>query len=98
MLADFKYAEYLKRKKEEWESLCKRCGACCGAFDDPCQHLKKGNFGKYYCTIYSSRFGIRQTITGTKFKCVPIEEILDRNWFGDRQCAYKINLKMPWLK
>ncbi|MDD5584252.1 MAG: hypothetical protein PHV55_04260 [Candidatus Omnitrophica bacterium] len=92
------YQEYRRKKEEEWEALCKRCGGCCGIFEDPCKHLKKDDNGKYFCEIYNDRFGVRESVGGKKFKCVHISQILNRNWFNDRTCAYKINLKMPWLK
>ena len=47
-----KYLNYFKQKESEWESLCINCGGCCGAYDDPCVHLKKNNSGKSYCEIF----------------------------------------------
>ncbi len=68
------YVEYLKKKEEEFESLCNRCGQCCGAYDgDPCAKLvyNKKN-GKYYCSDYSGRLGLQVTVSGKEFTCVPI--------------------------
>ena len=92
------YIEHLKRKHEQWESLCVRCGACCGAFDDPCLHLNKDDNGKYYCDIYDNRLGPRETVSGDKFNCVPIEDLCNRYWKNDHLCAYKKILRAPWLK
>ena len=86
------YLEYLKKKEEEYDSLCKRCGACCGAYDDPCRHLKKDIYGKYYCEIYEHRFGLRETVSGDKFWCVPIKEIILSSWPRSYLCAYKKRL------
>jgi len=84
---------YLKQKDKEWESLCLRCGACCGAFDDPCLHLKKDKKDKFFCSIYSQRFGIRKTANGEVFQCVPIKKILSTPWKRDYNCPYKKSLK-----
>jgi hypothetical protein len=80
---------YLEKKEKEWEDLCLRCGACCGAFDDPCIHLKKNKNNKFYCDIYPERFGIRKTVSGQLFRCVPIKQILHTHWIKDYQCPYK---------
>lgn len=90
------YSEYLKKKDESWENLCIRCGGCCGAFDDPCLHLRKDSAGKCFCNIYSSRFGIRESIKGEKFNCVPIKEILTIHWKNDYLCVYKKHCKNIW--
>ncbi|MEI8350482.1 MAG: hypothetical protein WCI77_10075 [Candidatus Omnitrophota bacterium] len=89
--------EYFQKKEQEWDSVCRRCGTCCGAFDDPCRHLKKDNTGKHYCEIYQYRFGVRQAQGGEKFDCVPIKEILHTSWKNDWLCAYKSCMKMPWV-
>ena len=80
---------YLNRKEREWENLCACCGACCGAYDDPCIHLKKDFSNKYYCEIYNNRFGERQAESGEKFKCVPIKDIINTHWKNDHLCTYK---------
>lgn len=87
------YLAYLKKKEKEWESLCLRCGACCGAFDDPCVYLEKDRDG-YYCRIYSRRFGRHKTEQGVEFRCVPIREMLHTHWKGDYRCGYKSKLKI----
>ncbi|MCA9401017.1 MAG: hypothetical protein KC713_05285 [Candidatus Omnitrophica bacterium] len=74
-----------------WEKKCLRCAACCGLFDgDPCLHLKKGENGEgYFCEIYENRFGLRKTVSGKTFRCVPIRDILHLSWPGDHCCGYK---------
>ena len=72
------------------ENLCIRCGTCCGAYDgDPCVHLKKDKDERYYCEIYNSRFGMRKTVNGNTFRCVPVEKILKDGWFQSALCPYK---------
>jgi len=79
---------HLKLKEEEFESRCKRCGACCGAHDgDSCVHLKNGKNGGYYCEVYDSRLGIQKTISGKSFECVSIKEIL-RKAYPREGCGY----------
>ncbi|MCM8823621.1 MAG: hypothetical protein NC822_02990 [Candidatus Omnitrophica bacterium] len=87
------YEKYLEEKEKEYENMCKRCGACCGAYDDPCKHLKLNKEGKYYCEIYEKRFGLRETIKGEKFYCVEIRKILNSHWKKDYLCGYKIKSK-----
>lgn len=90
------YFDYWKEKEKEWEDLCLRCGACCGAYDDPCKYLKKDKDGKYFCQIYENRFGLRETISGEKFWCVPIKELIKRgiNWPKSYLCGYKKALRI----
>ena len=83
------YARYSELKQTEYEQLCIRCGGCCGAYDDPCRHLKCNDDGRYYCDIYNNRFGLRKTVSGDEFHCVPIREILASNWPRDYLCLYK---------
>jgi len=79
-----------QKQLEAWESLCGRCGACCGlAEGDPCEHLVQDSLGKYQCNVYANRFGIRRSISGREFKCVPIRDILHLSWIGDQCCGYK---------
>jgi uncharacterized cysteine cluster protein YcgN (CxxCxxCC family) len=92
------YTEYFKKEQKRWESLCIRCGGCCGAFDDPCRHLKKDNKDRYYCEVYDNRFGPQETVGGEKFNCVPIIKLLDRYWKNEHLCAYKKRLRLPWIK
>lgn len=80
---------YLRQKDEQWESLCRRCGGCCGSFDDPCKHLKKDSNGLCFCEIYPNRLGTRETVAGEKFNCVNIREIINTSWKNDWLCPYK---------
>ncbi|NQT27995.1 MAG: hypothetical protein HQ570_00165 [Candidatus Omnitrophica bacterium] len=82
------YLNYLKSKEKEWEKFCIRCGGCCGAYDDPCLHLKEGK-KKFRCEIYSERFGTRKSVEGEEFNCVPVKEILNTHWKNDYLCVYK---------
>lgn len=90
-----RYLRHLKFKENEWENLCIKCGACCGAYDDPCRHLKKSGNNKFYCRIYSNRLGTRKTIGGEEFDCVLVKEIMYTYWKNDCLCACKKYLKMP---
>jgi len=69
-----KYGRVMLEKEDEFESLCKRCGECCGASDDPCRNLVKLRDGSYFCRDYDSRFGRQLTVSGKSFRCVPIRE------------------------
>ncbi|MDD4294848.1 MAG: hypothetical protein PHP69_04985 [Candidatus Omnitrophica bacterium] len=91
------YNKAFQKNEKEWEALCIRCGGCCGAFDDPCKHLRKGSDGKFFCEIYDHRFGVRESVKGEKFDCVHITKILDVPWKNDHLCVYKKLKKMPWL-
>ncbi|HPN56904.1 MAG TPA: hypothetical protein PLD92_08655 [Candidatus Omnitrophota bacterium] len=83
------YICFQKEQQRRWESLCLRCGACCGAFDgDPCEHLQSESSGRFFCRIYEERFGIRKTVGGRLFRCLPIREILHDSWPGREACAY----------
>lgn len=88
------YQFYLTQQERLWESLCGRCGACCGVVEgDPCEHLIEESNGHYQCSIYDNRFGIHKTKSGKAFECVPIRDILHKSWPGDNCCGYKKNLK-----
>ncbi len=92
------YELHQAQKKQEYEALCNRCGACCGALDkDPCEHLKLAEDKKYSCDIYSHRFGLRSTVGGKKFLCIPIRRILFKSWSGSELCAYKKSLRTGFL-
>jgi len=81
------YVEHLKMKDENFESLCKRCGACCGAEDDPCTNLRKSGEGRYYCKDYFNRLGPQRTVSGRRFECVSIREHI-KNKTLRPGCAY----------
>lgn len=88
------YELYLKKAREENESLCRRCGACCGVSEkDPCVHLEKKADGTYFCAIYDKRFGIHKTVNGNEFKCVPLRNILSGFWYGAVNCGYKRRMR-----
>lgn len=86
------YNQWQEEQLRRWESLCGRCGACCGAFDgDPCEHLRKNESQQHFCSIYENRFGTHKTISGKEINCVPIRQILNSSWPGDHCCGYKKN-------
>lgn len=59
------------------ESICTRCGQCCGADgEDPCVNLEKLDNGTYSCRIYEKRHGLRQTRSGRSFMCVNIRDVI----------------------
>ncbi len=75
---------YLRQRHEE---MCLRCGRCCGAEDDPCVHLKL-NGDVYHCEVYANRLGWHTTVSGKRFRCVPIEEV-KRDGYLPRGCGYQ---------
>ncbi len=85
-----RYKILQQKQDEEWEALCKCCGACCGVVEgDSCEHLEQVSGSKYRCNIYENRFGVHKTQNGREMKCVPIRNILHESWPGDQKCAYK---------
>lgn len=86
-----RYNQWMSGQSIEWESRCHRCGACCGAVDDPCENLKKDVNGKFFCSVYDKRFGMWHTVSGKELNCVPIREklIQGHSWPGDERCGYK---------
>ena len=85
-----RYQQWQKEQERAWEAKCLRCGACCGVAEgDPCENLEEVSSGKYICRIYEHRFGLRKTINGKEFLCVPIRKILHETWPGDECCGYK---------
>ena len=81
------YAVNQEEARARHEALCRRCGNCCGLYDnDPCRHLKESEDGTYCCQVYEQRFGNRYTVSGKLFHCVPIRDFLAGTpLFG---CAY----------
>lgn len=80
----------LEKYQTVWESLCHRCGACCGAFDDdPCSNLEVDQNGNYKCKVYQNRLGRQVTVKGNQFNCVPIRDVIHVRWPGDENCGYK---------
>jgi uncharacterized cysteine cluster protein YcgN (CxxCxxCC family) len=84
------YLNYLASREKEHENRCFQCGRCCGAMDDPCLHLEKTGNLTYRCRIYDNRFGLRKTLKGREFTCVPIKELIKQGAlpYG---CAYAEN-------
>jgi uncharacterized cysteine cluster protein YcgN (CxxCxxCC family) len=80
---------WLEAREREWETLCTNCGTCCGAGEDPCEHLQRDPAGKYFCDTYRDRLGIHRTISGESMVCVPIRQKLGISWPGDERCGYK---------
>ena len=79
---------------QEFEDICIRCGARCGAYDgDPCEHLRQDRNGQYYCEIYHTRKGTHYTVMGLEMDCVSIITKLKTSWIGDKYCSYKNMLK-----
>jgi hypothetical protein len=96
-MSEDRYIRYQKEKLIEYENLCKRCGACCGVFDnDPCINLKEEVKGKYFCAIYENKLGVQNSISGKEFICVPIWDILHKSWSGSFNCAYKKTI-LSWV-
>ena len=84
------YENHLKEMEMAHETLCKRCGACCGSNDaDPCVRLLKDDKGRYYCSVYESRLGLQRTVSDQEFSCVPLRSILFEPWAGSWKCNYK---------
>ena len=84
-----RYSNYQRQQLKQFESLCIRCGDCCGAKDgDPCDNLvfdkKKST---YFCKAYSTRHGVHKTVSGKPFTCVPINEILRKRALRS-DCGY----------
>lgn len=87
---DARYEAMKEKQAASWEAMCTRCGACCGSTtNDPCENLLKMPDGKYGCKIYETRFGLRKTISGKSFQCVPLRWIVHQSWPGDQMCGYK---------
>ena len=83
-----RYDKYLEGKEKKFETLCKRCGDCCGANDDPCQHLVKLDDATFFCKDYSRRLREQRTVTGKTFYCVPIREHIVKDTLRPG-CAYR---------
>ncbi|MDD4012691.1 MAG: hypothetical protein PHW14_00660 [Candidatus Omnitrophica bacterium] len=86
------YEEYMASKEEDFEGTCLRCGACCGAFDDPCAELEKNGQGHYFCRSYKERFGQKTTVSGKTFNCVSIREHIRAGTLREG-CGYADMLK-----
>ncbi|MBD3425920.1 MAG: hypothetical protein GF409_01660 [Candidatus Omnitrophica bacterium] len=82
------YLKYTSLKEREFESLCKRCGRCCGASDDPCANLVRVASGEYFCRDYNNRLGPQRTVSGKEFNCVSIREHIGAGTLR-HGCAYR---------
>ncbi len=87
-----RYTEYTEEKEKEFESVCKRCGSCCGANDDPCQNLVKLGDGTFLCKAYDTRLGPQKTVSGNEFRCIPISYLIAGNALRPN-CEYRRYLK-----
>ena len=83
------FHNWLSTKERDTESLCRHCGACCGASDDPCEHLTMTPEGRSHCAVYTNRFGAHRTVGGRPLNCVPIRTKAGQTWPGDERCGYK---------
>ncbi len=81
------YREHLKNKAIKSASICRRCGVCCGADNDPCENLTRGEDGIYACRVYATRLGPRTTVSGNIFNCVLIRDNITGG-FAHPDCAY----------
>jgi hypothetical protein len=81
------YEEYLREAFVKHDSLCRRCGECCGAGKDPCRNLAREENGMYKCLVYENRLGPQKTISGKFFTCVPIKDNI-RTGFSNPTCIY----------
>ncbi len=84
-----RYDTWLATRQEDWEARCRHCGACCGAFEDPCVHLVMTPEGHSRCLVYPARLGPHKTVGGRPFTCVHVRQKLGTSWPGDARCGYK---------
>jgi hypothetical protein len=81
------YWQKQKESEDNYESRCKRCGACCGApGQDACARLRCDGDGKYYCSVYAERIGLQKTVSGKEFHCVLIRDLGPNLPY--KSCAY----------
>ena len=83
------YENYLKKKEEEYESVCIRCGRCCGAGTNPCENLILLDDGTYFCKDYANRLGRHKSVNGMEFSCIPMRELVE-NGTAPQGCAYTL--------
>lgn len=85
---DLRYEKYTTDEEQKFESICKRCGECCGKMDDPCENLKKRDVDESFCAIYPDRFGQRKTVSGNTFRCVSIRDHITQQTLRPN-CSYR---------
>lgn len=83
-----RYLELSGDKERKFEAVCSMCGECCGALDDPCSNLERGQDGKYFCRDYANRLGPQKTLLGHIFSCVPIRDHIVAGSLRPK-CAYR---------
>ena len=74
------YQNWLSLREHQSESLCRHCGACCGAEEDPCEHLHISPEGKSSCKVYATRLGPQKTLSGRMFNCISIRHKMGESW------------------
>jgi hypothetical protein len=85
------YQQKQREHAKEYESFCRRCGACCGAYDgDPCANLEKAADSRYFCKVYNARLGPQKTVSGKSFTCVLIRENLKKSPLPFPRCPYNV--------
>jgi len=83
-----KYIKCASEQEDKFELICRRCGECCGALDDPCVNLVKAETSnRWFCKEYNNRFKRQKTVSGKSFTCVSIREHI-RNGTLRPNCAY----------
>jgi len=82
------YKQFLQEKDQKFESICKRCGECCGSLDDPCTNLQENGDGTYLCNGYDDRLGPQKTVSGNEFTCVSIREHIAHKSLR-QNCSYR---------
>jgi uncharacterized cysteine cluster protein YcgN (CxxCxxCC family) len=87
---DARAYETTQKRLEAWyESLCRRCGKCCGAGEvDPCANLHEAEDGTFVCAVYETRLGKQKTVSGREFNCVLVREVLQHDG-ALLDCAYR---------
>lgn len=83
-----KYYKSLEKGDSDFEAICKRCGECCGASDDPCVNLTKIGENHFICIAYERRLGPQKTVSGSLFNCVPIREHIAKKTVRPN-CTYR---------
>ncbi|MBL7072394.1 MAG: hypothetical protein ISS33_01285 [Candidatus Omnitrophica bacterium] len=84
-----KYKKCASEQEEKFESICLRCGECCGALDDVCVNLVKTKTGnRWFCKEYNDRFKLQKTVSGKSFRCVSIREHILNDTLRPN-CAYR---------